>query len=155
MRGVLIKLQGALQCSFMMTGRFRRGKEAQVGSKLLFQPHRVSLFSLKTSFLSLQMEQLFCLGLRSRSECLKLLETCDWNLELASSQMFNDSGSTTKQRYWSVDGCWKSLTLSFLVSVRNNICCVHTTTRVFNPLTSLILFIYLFILVRSNKDFSG
>ncbi|XP_037537956.1 activated CDC42 kinase 1 [Nematolebias whitei] len=47
----------------------------------------------------LKVEQLFCLGLRSRSECLKLLETCDWDLELASSQMFDDSGSTTKQRW--------------------------------------------------------
>uniref|UniRef100_A0A3B3D7K6 Activated CDC42 kinase 1 n=1 Tax=Oryzias melastigma TaxID=30732 RepID=A0A3B3D7K6_ORYME len=27
------------------------------------------------------VEQLFCLGLRSRSDCLKLLEMCDWNLE--------------------------------------------------------------------------
>lgn len=46
----------------------------------------------------LQVEQLFCLGLRSRSECLKLLETCDWNLEVASTQMLDSYGSTTRQR---------------------------------------------------------
>ncbi|XP_013869547.1 tyrosine kinase, non-receptor, 2b isoform X3 [Austrofundulus limnaeus] len=47
----------------------------------------------------LKVEQLFCLGLRSRSECLKLLEMCGWNLEMASTQMLDDYGSTTKQRY--------------------------------------------------------
>ncbi|CAF97625.1 unnamed protein product, partial [Tetraodon nigroviridis] len=41
----------------------------------------------------LKVEQLFCLGLRSRSECLKLLETCDWNLEAAGSQMLDTYGS--------------------------------------------------------------
>lgn len=46
----------------------------------------------------LQVEQLFCLGLRSRPECLKLLETCDWNLEVASTQMLDSYGSTTGQR---------------------------------------------------------
>lgn len=46
----------------------------------------------------LKVEQLFCLGLRSRSECLKLLEMCDWNLELASTQMLDNYGSTTRQR---------------------------------------------------------
>lgn len=52
--------------------------------------------------LSLQVEQLFCLGLRSRSECLKLLEICDWNLEVASTQMLDNYGSTTRQRYSTV-----------------------------------------------------
>uniref|UniRef100_A0A3Q3X5R6 UBA domain-containing protein n=1 Tax=Mola mola TaxID=94237 RepID=A0A3Q3X5R6_MOLML len=47
----------------------------------------------------LKVEQLFCLGLRSRSECLKLLEMCDWNLELASTQMLDNYGPTTTQRY--------------------------------------------------------
>ncbi|XP_017275768.1 tyrosine kinase, non-receptor, 2b isoform X4 [Kryptolebias marmoratus] len=47
----------------------------------------------------LKVEQLFCLGLRSRAECLKLLEMCDWNLELASTQMLDNYGSTTKQRW--------------------------------------------------------
>nr|XP_057925176.1 tyrosine kinase, non-receptor, 2b isoform X6 [Doryrhamphus excisus] len=46
----------------------------------------------------LKVEQLFCLGLRSRSECLKLLEMCDWNLEEASTQMLDNYGSTTQQR---------------------------------------------------------
>ncbi|CAM9221207.1 unnamed protein product, partial [Lampetra planeri] len=47
----------------------------------------------------LKVEQLFCLGLRSRSECLKLLEMCDWNLEVASTQMLDNYESTTRQRY--------------------------------------------------------
>ncbi|XP_074545275.1 activated CDC42 kinase 1-like isoform X3 [Halichoeres trimaculatus] len=46
----------------------------------------------------LKVEQLFCLGLRSRSECLKLLEMCDWNLEVASTQMLDNYGSTNRQR---------------------------------------------------------
>ncbi|XP_039999128.1 tyrosine kinase, non-receptor, 2b isoform X2 [Xiphias gladius] len=46
----------------------------------------------------LKVEQLFCLGLRSRSECLQLLEMCDWNLEVASTQMLDNYGSTTRQR---------------------------------------------------------
>lgn len=51
-------------------------------------------------FVSLQVEQLFCLGLRSRSECLKLLEMCDWNLEVASTQMLDNYGSAPRQRYY-------------------------------------------------------
>lgn len=58
---------------------------------------RTSHFCLVS--VSLQVEQLFCLGLRSRSECLKLLEMCDWNLEVASTQMLDNYGSTTRQRY--------------------------------------------------------
>ncbi|KAK7945046.1 hypothetical protein WMY93_000774 [Mugilogobius chulae] len=46
----------------------------------------------------LKVEQLFCLGLRSRAECLKLLEMYDWNLEVASTQMLDNYGSTTRQR---------------------------------------------------------
>ncbi|XP_056276223.1 tyrosine kinase, non-receptor, 2b isoform X5 [Pseudoliparis swirei] len=46
----------------------------------------------------LKVEQLFCLGLRSRPECLKLLEMCDWNLEVASTRMLDTYGSTTRQR---------------------------------------------------------
>ncbi|KAM4728246.1 activated CDC42 kinase 1-like isoform 2-T3 [Anableps anableps] len=46
----------------------------------------------------LKVEQLFCLGLRSRSECVKLLEMCDWNLEEASTQILEDYGSATRQR---------------------------------------------------------
>lgn len=33
------------------------------------------------------------------SECVKLLETCDWNLEVASTQMLDDYGCTSRQRY--------------------------------------------------------
>ncbi|XP_016528374.1 activated CDC42 kinase 1 isoform X1 [Poecilia formosa] len=46
----------------------------------------------------LKVEQLFCLGLRNRSECIKLLEMCDWNLEQASTQILEDYGSITRQR---------------------------------------------------------
>ncbi|KAK2822046.1 hypothetical protein Q5P01_022111 [Channa striata] len=46
----------------------------------------------------LKVEQLFCLGLRSRSECLKLLEMCEWNLEVASTQMLDNYGSIARQR---------------------------------------------------------
>ncbi|XP_060900284.1 activated CDC42 kinase 1-like isoform X2 [Labrus mixtus] len=46
----------------------------------------------------LKVEQLFGLGLRSKSECLKLLEMCDWNLEVASTQMLDNYGSTNRQR---------------------------------------------------------
>ncbi|XP_033883539.2 activated CDC42 kinase 1-like isoform X1 [Acipenser ruthenus] len=45
----------------------------------------------------LKVEQLFCLGLKTRTECLKILETYDWNLELACSQLL-DSYSTLRQR---------------------------------------------------------
>uniref|UniRef100_A0A3B4DVJ1 Activated CDC42 kinase 1 n=1 Tax=Pygocentrus nattereri TaxID=42514 RepID=A0A3B4DVJ1_PYGNA len=43
------------------------------------------------------VEQLFCLGLKSRVECHKILEMCDWNLELASTQLLDSYGSV-KQR---------------------------------------------------------
>uniref|UniRef100_A0AAY5EYF3 Activated CDC42 kinase 1 n=1 Tax=Electrophorus electricus TaxID=8005 RepID=A0AAY5EYF3_ELEEL len=45
----------------------------------------------------LKVEQLFCLGLKTRVECHKILETCDWNLELASTQLLDSYGSV-KQR---------------------------------------------------------
>uniref|UniRef100_A0A672YQU0 Activated CDC42 kinase 1 n=1 Tax=Sphaeramia orbicularis TaxID=375764 RepID=A0A672YQU0_9TELE len=64
----------------------------------------------------LKVEQLFCLGLRTRSECLKLLEMCDWNLEVASTQMLDNYGSTTRQRYdFRYNVCQKKmeLTLSY------------------------------------------
>ncbi|XP_061696203.1 activated CDC42 kinase 1-like isoform X3 [Syngnathoides biaculeatus] len=44
----------------------------------------------------LKVEQLFCLGLRSKSECRTLLETCDWNLQLASTRMLDDFGPTIR-----------------------------------------------------------
>ncbi|KAL0199749.1 hypothetical protein M9458_002936, partial [Cirrhinus mrigala] len=39
------------------------------------------------------VEQLFCLGLKTRVECHKILEMCDWNLELASTQLLDSYGS--------------------------------------------------------------
>ncbi|KAJ8384321.1 hypothetical protein AAFF_G00206780 [Aldrovandia affinis] len=46
----------------------------------------------------LKVEQLFCLGLKSRLECLKILETYDWNLELASTQLLDSYGSVRQRR---------------------------------------------------------
>ncbi|XP_059419983.1 activated CDC42 kinase 1-like isoform X8 [Carassius carassius] len=40
----------------------------------------------------LKVEQLFCLGLKTREECHKILEICDWNLELASTQLLDSYG---------------------------------------------------------------
>ncbi|XP_068137340.1 activated CDC42 kinase 1 isoform X4 [Hyperolius riggenbachi] len=46
----------------------------------------------------LKVEQLFCLGLKSRVECHKVLETFDWNLETASSHLLEPySGSQQKR----------------------------------------------------------
>uniref|UniRef100_A0A8C7NBW6 Activated CDC42 kinase 1 n=1 Tax=Oncorhynchus kisutch TaxID=8019 RepID=A0A8C7NBW6_ONCKI len=39
------------------------------------------------------VEQLFCLGLKTRTECLKVLEYYDWNLEVASTQLLDSYGS--------------------------------------------------------------
>lgn len=39
------------------------------------------------------MEQLFSLGLRSRSECEELLQSCDWNLEESSTVILDSAGS--------------------------------------------------------------
>uniref|UniRef100_A0A8C1RIU7 Activated CDC42 kinase 1 n=1 Tax=Cyprinus carpio TaxID=7962 RepID=A0A8C1RIU7_CYPCA len=39
------------------------------------------------------LKQLFCLGLKTRVECHKILEMCDWNLELASTQLLDSYGS--------------------------------------------------------------
>uniref|UniRef100_A0A8C1WXG5 Activated CDC42 kinase 1 n=1 Tax=Cyprinus carpio TaxID=7962 RepID=A0A8C1WXG5_CYPCA len=41
----------------------------------------------------MMVEQLFCLGLKTRVECHKILEMCDWNLELASTQLLDSYGS--------------------------------------------------------------
>ncbi|XP_017350997.1 tyrosine kinase, non-receptor, 2b isoform X6 [Ictalurus punctatus] len=46
----------------------------------------------------LKVEQLFCLGLKSRVECHKILEMCDWNLELASTQLLDSYGSVKQTR---------------------------------------------------------
>ncbi|XP_057190042.1 tyrosine kinase, non-receptor, 2b isoform X4 [Triplophysa rosa] len=41
----------------------------------------------------LKVEQLFCLGLKTRLECHNMLEMYDWNLELASTQLLDSCGS--------------------------------------------------------------
>ncbi|KAM6948603.1 activated CDC42 kinase 1-like [Aplochiton taeniatus] len=46
----------------------------------------------------LKVEQLFCLGVQPRSECLKLLELCDWNLQVAGSQLLENYSAATRHR---------------------------------------------------------
>ncbi|XP_077204161.1 activated CDC42 kinase 1 isoform X2 [Paroedura picta] len=41
----------------------------------------------------LKVEQLFCLGLKTRQECHKVLEMFDWNLEQASSHLLDPSSA--------------------------------------------------------------
>ncbi|XP_050164119.1 activated CDC42 kinase 1 isoform X1 [Myiozetetes cayanensis] len=45
----------------------------------------------------LKVEQLFCLGLKSRGDCQRVLEMFDWNLEQASSHLL-DPYSTARQK---------------------------------------------------------
>uniref|UniRef100_A0A3P9IZS2 Activated CDC42 kinase 1 n=1 Tax=Oryzias latipes TaxID=8090 RepID=A0A3P9IZS2_ORYLA len=47
--------------------------------------------SASSHLLTHSVEQLFCLGLKSRSDCLKLLETYDWNLEVATTSGIGSS----------------------------------------------------------------
>ncbi|XP_072789627.1 activated CDC42 kinase 1 isoform X6 [Taeniopygia guttata] len=46
----------------------------------------------------LKVEQLFCLGLKSRGECQRVLERFDWNLAQASSHLL-DPYSATRQKW--------------------------------------------------------
>uniref|UniRef100_A0A4W3IH01 Activated CDC42 kinase 1 n=1 Tax=Callorhinchus milii TaxID=7868 RepID=A0A4W3IH01_CALMI len=46
----------------------------------------------------LKIEQLFCLGLKTRGECQKILEMFDWNLELASSHLLDMYGTSRHRR---------------------------------------------------------
>ncbi|XP_075928957.1 activated CDC42 kinase 1 isoform X2 [Petromyzon marinus] len=46
----------------------------------------------------LKVEQLFCLGLKSRAECERILEKFDWNLELASSFLLGHYSSLRYRR---------------------------------------------------------
>ncbi|XP_057190041.1 tyrosine kinase, non-receptor, 2b isoform X3 [Triplophysa rosa] len=46
----------------------------------------------------LKVEQLFCLGLKTRLECHNMLEMYDWNLELASTQLLDSCGSVKLRR---------------------------------------------------------
>uniref|UniRef100_A0A8C8RX46 Activated CDC42 kinase 1 n=1 Tax=Pelusios castaneus TaxID=367368 RepID=A0A8C8RX46_9SAUR len=46
----------------------------------------------------LKVEQLFCLGLKSRVECHKVLETFDWNLEQASCHLLDPAGAARLKR---------------------------------------------------------
>ncbi|XP_076837618.1 tyrosine kinase, non-receptor, 2b isoform X2 [Brachyhypopomus gauderio] len=55
-------------------------------------------WSVQKAVHSLKVEQLFCLGLKTRMECQKILETCDWNLEVASTQLLDSYGSVKQRR---------------------------------------------------------
>ncbi|KAI1891353.1 hypothetical protein AGOR_G00142930 [Albula goreensis] len=46
----------------------------------------------------LKVEQLFCLGLKTRAECQKVLEAHNWNLEKASTQLLDSFGSARQRR---------------------------------------------------------
>ncbi|XP_041420705.1 activated CDC42 kinase 1 isoform X1 [Xenopus laevis] len=46
----------------------------------------------------LKVEQLFCLGLKSRTECHKVLEMFDWNLETASSHLLESYNGIQQKR---------------------------------------------------------
>ncbi|XP_036411515.1 activated CDC42 kinase 1-like isoform X2 [Megalops cyprinoides] len=55
-------------------------------------------WNVQTAVQYLKVEQLFCLGLKSRAECQKVLETHDWNLERASTQMLDSYGAGRQRR---------------------------------------------------------
>lgn len=99
------------------------------------------------------MEQLFCLGLRNRSECVKLLEMCDWNLEEASTQILEDYGSITRQRcgfqftFFELDllgQMFKSET-SFLFHLYTSIQSTYMCHRLNTASVTAVPFEYLFI----------
>ncbi|KAM9007530.1 activated CDC42 kinase 1 isoform 7-T7 [Ara ararauna] len=54
-------------------------------------------WSVQRAIQYLKVEQLFCLGLKSRVECHRVLEMFDWNLAQASSHLL-DPHSTTRQK---------------------------------------------------------
>ncbi|KAI5610244.1 activated CDC42 kinase 1-like isoform X3, partial [Silurus asotus] len=45
----------------------------------------------------LKVEQLFRLGLKTRTECVEILQRCNWNLEHASTQMLDSYGSSRQR----------------------------------------------------------
>uniref|UniRef100_A0A671SA49 Activated CDC42 kinase 1 n=1 Tax=Sinocyclocheilus anshuiensis TaxID=1608454 RepID=A0A671SA49_9TELE len=57
------------------------------------RPNELNYFDPFFPSFGAQVEQLFCLGLKTRVECHKILEMCDWNLELASTQLLDSYGS--------------------------------------------------------------
>uniref|UniRef100_H2M169 Activated CDC42 kinase 1 n=1 Tax=Oryzias latipes TaxID=8090 RepID=H2M169_ORYLA len=73
-----------------LKANFSSNNNSSLGGPMHVSPPpraRADCHTVSASYLLLthSVEQLFCLGLKSRSDCLKLLETCDWNLEVASS----------------------------------------------------------------------
>uniref|UniRef100_A0A8C6NQD9 Activated CDC42 kinase 1 n=1 Tax=Nothobranchius furzeri TaxID=105023 RepID=A0A8C6NQD9_NOTFU len=58
-------------------------------------------WNVKKAVNHLKVEWLSSLGLGSRADCLKLLEACHWNLEMASSQMLvGDRNGTVRSFGW-------------------------------------------------------
>ncbi|XP_039930234.1 activated CDC42 kinase 1 isoform X4 [Hirundo rustica] len=55
-------------------------------------------WSIQRAIQYLKVEQLFCLGLKSRGECQRVLEMFDWNLAQASSHLL-DPYSATRQKW--------------------------------------------------------
>uniref|UniRef100_A0A3P9LQB3 Activated CDC42 kinase 1 n=2 Tax=Oryzias latipes TaxID=8090 RepID=A0A3P9LQB3_ORYLA len=49
-------------------------------------------WSVQPAINHLKVEQLFCLGLRSRAQCKELLQGCQWNLERAGAAMLDACG---------------------------------------------------------------
>lgn len=58
----------------------RAGSHEPTSPEILFSPSLM------------KVEQLFRLGLRSRSECEEVLQRCQWNLEQASTLMLDTYG---------------------------------------------------------------
>uniref|UniRef100_A0A8C3STP5 non-specific protein-tyrosine kinase n=1 Tax=Chelydra serpentina TaxID=8475 RepID=A0A8C3STP5_CHESE len=54
-------------------------------------------WSVQRAIQYLKVEQLFCLGLKTRGECHRVLETFDWNLEQASCHLL-DPASAARQK---------------------------------------------------------
>ncbi|KAM6953379.1 LOW QUALITY PROTEIN: activated CDC42 kinase 1 [Aplochiton taeniatus] len=55
-------------------------------------------WSVPLAIRHLKVEQLFGLGLRSRTDCQDVLELCQWNLEQASSHILDSYGPQNKRR---------------------------------------------------------
>uniref|UniRef100_A0A672Q2Z1 Activated CDC42 kinase 1 n=1 Tax=Sinocyclocheilus grahami TaxID=75366 RepID=A0A672Q2Z1_SINGR len=106
----MIHQQGDLKSNFSsnnnssLTGSGFRGGQKLSIMKVQEAVHGVTLEECQTALQDhswnvqkavhyLKVEQLFCLGLKTRVECHKILEMCDWNLELASTQLLDSYGS--------------------------------------------------------------
>uniref|UniRef100_A0A8C1W0T8 Activated CDC42 kinase 1 n=1 Tax=Cyprinus carpio TaxID=7962 RepID=A0A8C1W0T8_CYPCA len=91
----MVHQQGELKSNFSFNNTSSLTGFGYRGGLALRMPLRSDdlnkFFPFFTSF-GAQVEQLFCLGLKTRVECHKILEMCDWNLELASTQLLDSYG---------------------------------------------------------------